>query len=82
MGTTDMPFISKFTFLHFKLSLFLFSFSYILSKWLHLYPMLIVPLIFNKLSDPFIILNSFHSQCQNCQCSMRSVIAEHPSFLK
>lgn len=84
MCTTAVPFISKFKFLHFKSSwsLFLFSFSYVLSKWMHLYPMLIVPLIFNKLSYPFIIPNSFHFQCQDCQCNMRSVIAKHPSFLK
>lgn len=84
MCTTAMPFISKFQSLHFKSSwpLFLFSFSYVFSKWMHLCPMLIVPLIFNKLSYPFIIPNSFHFQCQDCQCNMRSVIAKHPSFLK
>lgn len=79
----DMSFFPKVWFSHFKFSFYLvFKIFHSLLKRVHLHPTLIMPYIFNKLSYPFITLNSFHFQSQLCHCNIRSVIAKHPSYLK
>lgn len=78
-----MSFFPKLLFSHSKSSFHFFPLIFHpLFKRVHPHPTLIMPYIFNKLSYPFITLNSFHFQSQLCHCNIGSVIAKHLSYLK